>query len=810
MAVSRRRDKGRLFFWLGLEETPDSFPHFSCVTQLSTETIKSLLIEFLPGEKSIQVELLNLHRFVASCRQASTWKSHTTDLDTRKLHDLVCLVAWTEFGNFFHDATLAPFNKKWLVRFPVRRQKNGAHHLTNWQDRSAVAMLDYSESFIIHMSRMFEQPQAHANLHDDHGSRIILIQVDDPCLVRPCKKQTLLQLIREYGKQRIVTPEQWSCSFYGLFSKDESVTRQILSCLRIWHISDQGRPLEPHRLDRLAHALARLSCSPLIDITHFRKLDKILSASLRAHNLGDHTKGVTKQPNDGLAELHNVLDRNRTGEARALWGEIAKGIATIFAGDHAALELRYLLRQLKHNAAELKLKDIFDEEDDSLPLSRESPYPEVARRLRNAFELCHSRYFPVFEGDLKRSDPNEILTQKFSKMRLGYDLSSVRKNDFATRSDVDLASSSSSTFKSPGVVCLGHYAHGISALASDQSSGSRARLDMPAGVIDAEPVWTDGDRSATQKVASSISPATTSGTGQSHHRKLRLDPPVDAQGVFQSLSRSKESKPVSTAMAPTSYDVSGASSSSSYTFAEAPCLAATAILSTGVDCLKKKEDLEGTRLYTGDTSTQRCRLVSNPHLKTSGASMTPDSAVLGPSNAESSTPQKRHKVVSQAHSSAVPKIWISKVNENSKVASARAKATRPTPNESKTVVVPSSSSMDLLKSRQPMSLREHQNTKLQPFGSRVAAISSQDSSRGCSASFGSGTERSNKRQSSACRHATSARTKGDMEANPSLAEVVRFFLLCLLMVISVMVIVLFGFDRMLEFSRLPARRWIWK
>lgn len=465
------KHKKQLFFWLGLERPLESWPDVSSENHLDTNTIKSLIDAMFPGSRPIIVELLNIHNFVASCRDlnSGTWKRSLSAAQVLKLNNLVYLVNSTQFREFFRGNLLSSLASHWLPEVYAPSLCSGQEPPPSSKKRCHQGQLKQPNKLLNHfcigtppgfsisgirfpllpktvrskaclttyMSRLFEPPQSHLDsIRDDMGNDIVFIRVHDPCLVRPCRRQQLLDLIQRHGQNRTSRESRSSHSSvseapYGLFPMDDNVRQDVLSCLRIWHVDDQGNPLDDTNLQRLAFLLAHCALSSDVElgIRSLKSLSRCLSTLLEQNSLVSNKDLIYDQHNQGLTRLSRLLVRDRTGEHRAIWQGIAEDLATIFAGDHAQLMLIFLIRKIEQTASSLHLDAVIASWDDNNPDL--SPYyrSETVSLLMEAFQLCHSRYDPVLQGKMLRSDQlNSNLLRKLARVRLGFDCCAVNKN----------------------------------------------------------------------------------------------------------------------------------------------------------------------------------------------------------------------------------------------------------------------------------------------------------------------------------------------------------------------------------------------
>ncbi|KAJ1603584.1 hypothetical protein NDA14_003892 [Ustilago hordei] len=251
LTASEKRHKARFDFWLGIYDDPLShWPGVSSECNLDIQEINGLLLDFFPAQHPTSVELLNVYRFVATCRTSeSTWKLTLPASRHAKLAQLVQLVCWTEFRECFNASILLPFFSCWQTqrllpctaksscksvassscnaavsssgnkRLASGKRKQGSidapgvhpHFCVGAPSALATSAIRHpvvprtvrsSACLVTYMSRMYEPPRGDRYeymLRDESKRHIYYIRVYDFSLIRPCKLAVLLDLIRKHG-----------------------------------------------------------------------------------------------------------------------------------------------------------------------------------------------------------------------------------------------------------------------------------------------------------------------------------------------------------------------------------------------------------------------------------------------------------------------------------------------------------------------------------------------------------------------------------------------------------------------------------
>lgn len=247
--ASEKRHKARFDFWLGVYDDPLShWPGVSSECNLDVQEINRLIFDFFPGQLPMSAELLNVYRFVETCRTAeSTWKPTLPASTNAKLARLIKLVCWTEFRECFNASVLLPFCSHWqshpLVpcssksdagassisnrigssssnkRLASGKRKNGSstaslahpHFCVGAPSALASSAIRHpvvprtvrsSACVVTYMSRMYEPPRSDRYEHmlrDERMRHVYYIRVFDFSLVRPYKLGLFMHLVRQYG-----------------------------------------------------------------------------------------------------------------------------------------------------------------------------------------------------------------------------------------------------------------------------------------------------------------------------------------------------------------------------------------------------------------------------------------------------------------------------------------------------------------------------------------------------------------------------------------------------------------------------------
>ncbi|SYW81447.1 uncharacterized protein UBRO2_04317 [Ustilago bromivora] len=427
LTASEKRHKARFDFWLGIYDDPLShWPGVSSECNLDIQEINGLLFDFFPAQHPTSVELLNVYRFVVTCRTTeSTWKPTLPASTHAKLAQLVQLVCWTEFRECFNASILLPFFSCWQTqrlipctaksssksvassssnaagsssankRLASGKRKQGSidapgvhpHFCVGAPSALATSAIRHpvvprtvrsSACLVTYMSRMYEPPRGDRYEHmlrDESKRHIYYIRVYDFSLIRPCKLAVLLDLIRQHGCVESSTDDGEASSevagSFGLFRDDfdgssdmrQGVRASILSCLRLWNLDEQGSHLDPQRLDRLARLLISCTCSPHLDIKALRSLATWLHRFLERFKLLAHKEYAGKQPGSGFSALAGHLVGQNTGERKVLWLEIAKSILAVLAGEHAQLLLFHLVHHLEQHSSNATVASILAQVD---------------------------------------------------------------------------------------------------------------------------------------------------------------------------------------------------------------------------------------------------------------------------------------------------------------------------------------------------------------------------------------------------------------------------------------------------------------
>lgn len=135
--------------------------------------------------------------------------------------------------------------------------------------------------------------------------------------------------------------------FDGLRHMRQRVRASILSCLRLWHIAEQGSDLDPDRLLRLARLLGWCRLSSELDIQALRSLTCWLKTFLDRCELLAKKEQAAKQP--GFPAVERQIAHRSNDERQGLWLEVSKTIVAVLAGEHAQLLLVHLVHHLEQH-----------------------------------------------------------------------------------------------------------------------------------------------------------------------------------------------------------------------------------------------------------------------------------------------------------------------------------------------------------------------------------------------------------------------------------------------------------------------------
>ncbi|KAJ1031366.1 hypothetical protein NDA16_000807 [Ustilago loliicola] len=482
LTASEKRHKARFDFWLGIYDDPLShWPGVSSECNLDIQEINRLLFDFFPAQHPTSVELLNVYRFVATCRTTeSTWKPTLPASTHAKLAQLPLLPCTAKSSSKFvassssNGAGSSSANK----RLASGKRKQGSiaappahpHFCVGAPSALATSAIRHpvvprtvrsSACLVTYMSRMYDPPRGDRYEHmlrDERKRHIYYIRVYDFSLIRPCKLAVLLDLIRQHGcvessnmdldqdaeiEAANITTDDGEASSeaatsFGLFQDDfdgssdmrQRVRTSILSCLRLWHLDEQGSHLDPQRLGRLARLLISCTRSPHLDIKALRSLATWLHRFLDRFKLLAHKEYAPEQPGSGFSAVAGHLVGQNTGERKVLWLEIAKSIVAVLAGEHAQLLLFHLVHHLEQHSSNATLASILAQVDQP-PIDTDSPlvqqHTDKVERLVHALRECNASYHHIFQGQLVRCDLNQSLLEKLDHIRLGFDTAPVAR-----------------------------------------------------------------------------------------------------------------------------------------------------------------------------------------------------------------------------------------------------------------------------------------------------------------------------------------------------------------------------------------------
>ncbi|CDR99954.1 hypothetical protein [Sporisorium scitamineum] len=315
---------------------------------------------------------------------------------------------------------------------------------------------------VTYMSRMLQPwcaPSLRCCLLDDAlgSGPVVLVRVEDFCLVRPAKRSQFLSLIDRYGRECQHQPQPQQQQQEGgddameVFSDNDDdagdhgsgrrrigvlvsdswaeheaaeLRRKVLSCLRVWHLSDENQPLSSKQLESVAKFLAW--CATGLDMKLLRTLSSTLSKLLANCRTNAYIKAMVERTSC------EQMDRDATMQAQ---GEMAVG-------------------------------------------------------LTQAMQACHAKYWPVFGGKLLKHDLNAELVDLFKGVRFAYELGAVHKAKDSRATRRSLKSGSAND--------------GVSAERSEQDEDDAADDDDQVDEQAQEDDGEDVDRRASKQARTSV------------------------------------------------------------------------------------------------------------------------------------------------------------------------------------------------------------------------------------------------------------------------------------------------------------------
>lgn len=323
--------------------------------------------------------------------------------------------------------------------------------------QSAACLMGYASRMFHHSTSDSAADGHHSHRIDQVTGKLILyIHPTNWALVRPSEYERLMRIIRQHAPYHLLDQhgppsddagrdgEEHVGAHFALMPDDPRVVRDILSCLRIWYVGDQGKPLDPLILEGIADtivgAVGLATTSPPTRGSPLQHVIGALQKVVAEYHLESTLRFVGDQPNSGFQALRAEILRIMAPRCPVVWRDmqtpewvntLAALLAAISEGDYAMrvlMRLSDLLRSRTTASHDLR-------GDQAAPTLAHETGATTARQesvkaIVQAINECHRQYFVAFQSRLIEQSATrlnqELVACFFQRIRLGIDMAPVK------------------------------------------------------------------------------------------------------------------------------------------------------------------------------------------------------------------------------------------------------------------------------------------------------------------------------------------------------------------------------------------------